>query len=50
MLNTQTTDSLGRSLDNLGKDIRTVASGVVGVVDSAEVYAVNNEIWFGEDD
>jgi hypothetical protein len=27
-------------LDNLGKDIRTVASGVVGVGDSAEVYAV----------
>jgi hypothetical protein len=27
-------------LDNLGKDIRTVASGVAGVSDSAEVYAV----------
>jgi hypothetical protein len=27
-------------LDNLGKDIRTLASGVVGVGDSAEVYAV----------
>ena len=29
-----------RTMDNLGKDIRTVASGVVGVGDSAEVYAV----------
>jgi hypothetical protein len=27
-------------LDNLGKDIRTVASGVAGVGDSAEVYAI----------
>jgi hypothetical protein len=27
-------------LDNLGKNIRTVASGVVGVGDSAEVYAI----------
>ena len=27
-------------MDNLGKDIRTVASGVVGVGDSTEVYAV----------
>jgi hypothetical protein len=30
-------------LDNLGKDIRTVASGVGGVGDSAEVYAVESE-------
>jgi hypothetical protein len=29
-------------LDNLGKDIRTIASGVVGDGDSAEVYAVKN--------
>jgi hypothetical protein len=29
-------------LDNLGKDIRTVASGVAGVGDSAEVYAVES--------
>ena len=29
-----------RTLDNLGKDIRPVASGVAGVGDSAEVYAV----------
>jgi len=36
----QTADSLGRSLDNLGKDIRTVASRAFGVGDSAEVYAV----------
>ena len=36
----QTADSLGRTLDNLGKDIRTVASGVVGVGDSAEIYAI----------
>jgi hypothetical protein len=27
-------------LDNLGKDMRPVASGVTGVGDSAEVYAV----------
>ena len=27
-------------MDNLGKDIRAVAGGVVGVGDSAEVYAV----------
>jgi hypothetical protein len=31
---------LGQTLDNLGKDIRPVASGVAGVGDSAEVYAV----------
>jgi hypothetical protein len=31
---------LGRTLENLGKDIRTVASGVAGVGDSAEVYAL----------
>jgi hypothetical protein len=37
----QTADSLGRTLDNLGKDIRTVASGVAGVGDSAEVYAIS---------
>jgi len=36
----ETADSLWRTLDNLGKDIRTVASGVAGVGDSAEVYAV----------
>jgi hypothetical protein len=36
----QTADSLGRTLDNLGKDIRTFVSGVAGVGDSAEVYAV----------
>jgi hypothetical protein len=36
----QTADSLGRTLDNLGKDIRTVASGVAGVGESAEVYAI----------
>jgi hypothetical protein len=28
-------------LDNLGKDICTTSSGVVGVGDSAEVYAVD---------
>ena len=33
---------MGRDLDNSGKDIRTVASGVIGVGDSAEVYAVKN--------
>jgi hypothetical protein len=32
---------LERNWDNLGKDIRTIASGVAGVGDSAEVYAVN---------
>lgn len=32
--------SLGRNLDNFGKDICTITSGVVGVGDSAEVYAV----------
>ncbi len=37
----QTADSLGRTSVNLGKDIRTVASGVAYVGDSAEVYAVN---------
>ncbi|MBK8811020.1 MAG: hypothetical protein IPN69_09855 [Acidobacteria bacterium] len=37
---TQTADSLGRTLDNLERDIRTVASDVVGVGDSAEVYAL----------
>jgi hypothetical protein len=31
---------LGRALDNIGKDIRTVASGGDGIGDSAEVYAV----------
>jgi hypothetical protein len=31
---------LGRTSANLGKDIRTVESGVAGVGDSAEVYAV----------
>jgi hypothetical protein len=36
----QTADSLGRTLDNLGKDIRLVAIGIAGVSDSAEVYAV----------
>jgi hypothetical protein len=30
-------------LDNLGKDICTVASGVAGVGDSAEVYAVSKK-------
>jgi hypothetical protein len=30
-------------LDNLGKDIRTVASGVAGVGDSAEVYEIVNK-------
>ena len=42
----QTADRLGRSVDNLGKDIRTIAGGVAGVGDSAEVYAlimVNDE-------
>jgi hypothetical protein len=37
----QTADKLTRTLDNLGKDIRTITSGVVGVGDSAEVYAVS---------
>jgi hypothetical protein len=32
----------GQTLDNLGKDIRTAASGVVGVGDSAQVYAVSS--------
>ena len=29
-----------RTMDNFGKDIRTVASHVIGVGDSVEVYAV----------
>ena len=36
----QAPDSLGRTLDNLEKDIRTAAIGVAGVGDSAEVYAI----------
>jgi hypothetical protein len=32
---------LGRALDNLGKDIHTVASRIIGVGDQAKVYAVN---------
>jgi hypothetical protein len=37
----QTADRLGRTLDNLGKDFLTTASGKVGVGDSAEVYALS---------
>ncbi len=36
----QNADSLGRVLDNFGKDFRTVAIGGVGVGDSAEVYTM----------
>jgi hypothetical protein len=36
----KTSDNLGRTSANLGKDIRTIASGVVGVGDSAEVYEI----------
>ena len=28
-------------MDNLGKDIRTVASGIIGVGDSAQVYEID---------
>ena len=47
-LDSKTADSLGRTLDNLGKDILTQASGVAGVAgvgDSAEVYAITFTIY-----
>ena len=43
MLSIETHKLWGRTFSNLGKDIRTVASGVVGIGDSAEVYAVEGE-------
>ena len=33
---------IGQTLDNSGKDIRTVTGGVAGIGDLAEVYAVEN--------
>ncbi len=40
MLTAANCQQFERDFDHYGKDIRTVASGVIGVGDSAEVYEV----------